>query len=33
MGAPVTWFEINTGDANGVRGFYAILRMEPAGPR
>lgn len=25
MGAPVTWFEISTGDAEGVRGFYADL--------
>jgi predicted enzyme related to lactoylglutathione lyase len=25
MGAPVTWFEINTGDAEAVSGFYAGL--------
>ena len=25
MGAPVTWFEISTGDAKGVRDFYANL--------
>lgn len=25
MGAPVTWFEISTGDAKAVREFYAGL--------
>jgi predicted enzyme related to lactoylglutathione lyase len=25
MGAPVTWFEINTSDAKGVREFYREL--------
>jgi predicted enzyme related to lactoylglutathione lyase len=25
LGAPVTWFEINTGDAKAVREFYAEL--------
>lgn len=25
MGAPVTWFEISTSDAKGVREFYAGL--------
>jgi uncharacterized protein len=25
MGAPVTWFEVNTGNAKGVREFYAGL--------
>lgn len=25
MGGPVTWFEINTGDAKAIREFYADL--------
>jgi uncharacterized protein len=25
VGAPVTWFEINTSDSQAVRGFYAEL--------
>jgi uncharacterized protein len=25
MGAPVTWFEINTGDTKAIREFYADL--------